>query len=162
RSIRIDPRTTRATSRSTGLQVLFRNWSSRRRWVALLAAMFVLTASACTTPWLQFGGGPSHQSNDTNETDLTLGDVTGLHQAWQVTLPSRADGAPVVGEAKIAGNWVDLAIVLTAAGDLMAFDLHTGAQVWSISYPAPDGCLATIYDIPCYTTSSPAIIGSFV
>ena len=124
--------------------------------------MLVVMASACTTPWLQFGGSSSHQANNTAETNITLADASGLHQVWQVSLPIKADGAPVIGETVIGNQWVDLAVVLTTGGDLMAFDLHTGAQVWSISYPPPTGCFATILHIPCYTTSSPVVIGSWV
>ncbi len=124
--------------------------------------MLMCTATACTNPWLQFGGGLSHQNDNTAETDLDLSDVGALHQVWQVTLPAQADGAPAVTEALIDGAWVDLVVVMTAAGDLMARDLHTGATVWSVSFPPPPGCVATGLGIPCYTTSSPAIIGNAV
>jgi len=130
--------------------------------VTLLAVVLALVASACTSPWLQFGGGPSHQANDTSETDLTVADVAGLHQTWQIPLPARADGAPVVTEAIIDGSWVDLAVVLTTAGDVVAVDLHTGAVRWSISFPAPPGCVATILNAPCTTSSSPAAYGGYV
>ena len=130
--------------------------------MALLAVVLALTASACTSPWLQFGGGSSHQSNDTSEGDLTLGDVAGLQPVWQATLPANADGAPVVAETTIDGRWVDVAVVLTTAGDLVALDLHTGAQLWSDSFPPPPGCVVTGFSVPCYTSSSPAVFGSFV
>ena len=127
--------------------------------------MLVVTAllcSACTTAWWQFGGGSSHQNDDSAETDLTLSDVSALHQAWAVTLPATADGVPIVATADVNGQWLDLAIVLTTAGDLVARNLADGSLVWSISFPAPPGCIVTNFQVPCYIPSSPAVIGGYV
>jgi hypothetical protein len=128
----------------------------------VLAVMLVLTASACTDPWLQFGGGETHQRNDTTETNLTLADVSGLQQVWNTSLPATADGAPVVTEVDVGGTWMDLALVLTINGELIAVNLHTGAQLWSLSFPIPPNCIVTDFDVPCYTPSSPAVIGNYV
>jgi hypothetical protein len=121
-----------------------------------------LLASACTTSWWQFGGGSSHQNDDTAETSLTLSNVSALHQVWQATLPAKADGVPIVATANVNGQWVDLVLALTISGDLVARNLVDGSVVWSDSFPAPPGCIVTVFHVPCYIPSSPVVIGGFV
>ena len=61
---------------------------------ALLAASLCL--AGCN--WLQFAGSSSHQGNNSSESTLTTANVSGLHQLFQTTLPSTADGAPAFVE----------------------------------------------------------------
>jgi hypothetical protein len=55
-----------------------------------------------------------------------------------------------------AGGTKDLLFVTTKAGDTLALDAKTGAQVWIKSYPA-GSCRINNGSSACYTTSSPAI-----
>jgi hypothetical protein len=113
--------------------------------------------TGCNITWPQFDGGASRQGNNVGETTLTLSNVASVTQKWKVSLPHYADGAPdvVIGVSTPSGSR-DLVIVTTTAGDLVALDLHTGAQVWSISF-GPGSCKINNGTSPCFTTSSPVI-----
>ena len=96
--------------------------------------------------------------------DLTAANVAQVTQRWQATLPHFADGTPAVafGVSTPSGAH-DLVFVTTKAGDLVALDLHTGAQLWSITF-GPGTCKINNGSSTCYTTSSPAVdqTGGFV
>src|SRR5262249_33152196 len=68
--------------------------------LALLATLFVAPparADDTSTPgydWTEFGGGPDHSGNNTQETALGPENVAGLEQLFRVALPAVADGAP--------------------------------------------------------------------
>jgi hypothetical protein len=82
--------------------------------------------------WLQMNGDPQHSGNNTRETVLGPSNVTQLTFLFQATLPSAADGAPVLltGVSTVNGTQ-DLLFVTTKAGLVLALDASTGAQVWS-------------------------------
>ncbi len=77
-------------------------------------------------------GDPQHSGNNTRETVLGPSNVTQLTFLFQATLPSAADGAPVLlsGVTTVNGTQ-DLLFITTKAGLLLALDASTGAQVWS-------------------------------
>lgn len=115
--------------------------------------------AAATAPydWLQYNGDAAHSGNDTAETLITRQNVGTLRQQFQVTLPARPDGAPVVlTGVTTAGGLRDLVFVLTTAGHLVALDAATGATVWSVQN-GPGSCRINNGSSVCYTTSSPAI-----
>ena len=45
-----------------------------------------MLATACTSPWFQFGGTSSHSNDDTAETDLTLSDLRLVAEAFHRVL----------------------------------------------------------------------------
>ena len=107
--------------------------------------------------WLQFGGSSGHQGNNTAESTLTTANVGGLHQRYQTTLPSTADGSPVYVEAvATASGSKNLLFLTTRAGDLVAVDAATGSIVWQAHHPAGT-CKINNGSTACYTTSSPAV-----
>ncbi len=118
----------------------------------------------CNVAWLQWGGESSHQNDNTAELDLTPANVAQVTQWWQATLPSVADGTPAVAfGVSTPGGTHDLVFVTTKAGGLLAFDLHTGVQVWTVSF-GPGSCKINNGTSTCFTTSSPAVdqTGGFV
>jgi len=120
---------------------------------ALLAASLCL--AGCN--WLQFAGSSSHQGNNSSESTLTTANVSGLHQLFQTTLPSTADGAPAfVENVSTPGGTRNLLFVTTRAGDLVAVDAVTGAIVWQAHHPA-GSCKINNGSSTCYTTSSPVV-----
>src|SRR5215471_18942177 len=125
------------------------------RVLGLLAASVLL--AGCNVFWGQFGGEQSHQSNNTGELAISASNVGSLTQRWQVALPAVADGAPAIafGVSTPGGNR-DLIFLTTKTGTLAARDLHTGASVWSIGFPAGT-CKINNASTTCYTTSSPAV-----
>jgi hypothetical protein len=127
----------------------------RARVIVVLAASVLL--AGCNIAWGQFGGEQSHQSDNTGELAITASNVASLTQKWQVSLPAVADGAPAIafGVSTSTGTR-DLILVTTRTGTLNARDLHTGASVWSIGFPAGT-CKINNGATPCYTTSSPVI-----
>jgi outer membrane protein assembly factor BamB len=107
--------------------------------------------------WPQFDLDEQHSGDNTQETIISPANVGSLGQLFQVTLPAIADGAPVyLSQASTPSGTEDLLFVTTKAGDLVALDAHTGAQVWTNSYPAGSWRING-GPTPCYTTSSPAI-----
>src|SRR5437868_2696244 len=57
----------------------------------------VKTAAVVTkVDWMQFGGGPSHPGNNTQETQVSQSTVANLIKLFQVGLPETAEGQPVV------------------------------------------------------------------
>ena len=126
----------------------------RGYWLVFaMAAMLLLVG--CNVAWMQFGGAPDHPGTNGLETSITPGNVATLTQAWQAVLPHYADGAPLVafGVSTPSGSH-DVVYVTTTAGDLVALDLHTGAQLWSVSFGAGT-CKINGTGPTCYTTSSP-------
>jgi outer membrane protein assembly factor BamB len=91
------------------------------------------------------------------DTTITTPDGAGLHQLWQVTLPVRADGSPVVvSGVSTPGGKRNLVVVTTVAGDLVAVDASTNAIVWAAHHPA-GSCRINNGGTTCYTTSSPTV-----
>jgi hypothetical protein len=123
-------------------------------------ATVTATTDACTSAtvdWLQFDGSQSHFGVNASEAAITAGNVAQIHQHWQVTLPSYADGAPVVVTGvQTASGSQDLVIVTTRGGGLLARNLQTGAAVWSITF-GPGTCTINNAGSTCYTTSSPVV-----
>jgi hypothetical protein len=106
---------------------------------------------------LQFDGSQSHFGVNSAETTITPANVGQLVQHWQITLPSYADGAPVVATGvQTASGLQDLVIVTTRGGGLIARNLETGAAVWSITFGAGT-CTINNAGASCYTTSSPVV-----
>jgi hypothetical protein len=118
------------------------------------------TTGACTSgnvDWLQFDGSQSHFGVNANETTITAANVSHLVQRWQITLPSFADGAPVVATGvQTSSGAQDLVIVTTRGGGLLARNLATGAAVWSVTF-GPGSCTINNGGTTCYTTSSPVV-----
>ena len=110
--------------------------------------------------WLQFNGDASHSGNNTMEQQISTSSVAQLHQLYQVTLPSVADGAPAyLTHVNTSSGLRDLVFLTTRAGHILALDAHSGALIWSKQYGAA-GCLINNNqgrNEACYTTSSPAI-----
>src|SRR5512135_3608364 len=107
--------------------------------------------------WLQFNGDPQHSGNNTHETIVTASNVVSLTHLFQASLPAVADGAPVyLSAAPTIDGTINLILVTTKAGDIMALNARTGGQVWSRSHPAGT-CKINQGSNPCYTTSSPVI-----
>jgi hypothetical protein len=110
-----------------------------------------------TNDWLQFDGDDQHSGNSTKESILSSANVASLSQLFQASLPTIADGAPSYLSQVATGNGTqDLLFVTAKAGDILALDAHTGAQLWSHSNPA-NGCHVNNGASSCYTTSSPAV-----
>jgi hypothetical protein len=125
------------------------------RILGLLAASVLL--AGCNVFWGQFGGEQSHQNDNTGEFAISASNVGTLSQKWQVSLPAVADGSPAIafGVSTPSGSR-DLILLTTKTGTLTARDLHTGAAVWSISFPA-GSCKINNGSSTCYTTSSPVV-----
>jgi outer membrane protein assembly factor BamB len=108
--------------------------------------------------WLQFGGDPSHSSNNTMERSLSPSTVGNLRLHFQVSLPGIADGAPAyLAGVNTPSGTRDIIYVTTRDGYIAALDAHTGMLIWSKLH-GPGSCLINNNPgQPCYTTSSPAI-----
>ena len=127
-----------------------------------LCRLLALSLIACPPPaiaydWLQFNGDAAHSGNNRLETAIGSGNVASLTQKFQVSLTSAADGAPVFLEAVVTPSGVrDLIFVTTKAGQIVAIDAESGAQLWSQQH-GPGPCLINNHGAACYTTSSPAL-----
>jgi hypothetical protein len=122
-----------------------------------VAAAVTLVASACQVNWLQFGGDPTHASDNTAEFGISLSNASTLHRVWQANLLATADGEPIyLPGVSIASGTQDLLFVTTKNGDIEAIAASTGAIVWSKSF-GPGSCKINNGSTTCYTTSSPAI-----
>ncbi|TAH54216.1 MAG: hypothetical protein EYC68_00380 [Chloroflexota bacterium] len=107
--------------------------------------------------WMQFGFDSKHNSNNTLESMLTLGNVAGLQQLYQITLPGTADQAPVyLSDVNTPNGVKDLLFVTTVTGDTIALDARDGTQVWIHNNPAVN-CFINGGTKPCFTQSAPAI-----
>ena len=123
--------------------------------IAFLALAASDARGATAYDWPQFNGNARHSGNNTSETTLSTANVAQLKQLFQVTLPAVADGAPaVLTSVTTAGGAKDLLFVNTKAGNLLALDAHTGANVWSFQH-GNTGCVSPTG--PCITESSPAV-----
>src|SRR5437660_4528590 len=131
------------------------------RVLLLPAIMLAGTGSvrAASYAWTQLDGSPQHTGNNTLEVSITRGNVSGLRQLFQVTLPggSWTDGAPAYLNHVLAkGKVRDLLFITSIDGHLGALDAHTGQEVWTMQ-AGPGSCLVNGNSGPCYNTSSPAI-----
>ncbi len=123
--------------------------------VVLVAAVGLL--GGCNVNWWQWGGGADHQNDNTAENTITSANVSQVTQRWQTTLPHLADGTPGVAfDVSTPSGTHDMAFVTTKYGDLVALDLHTGAQLWSITF-GPGTCKINNGTSTCFTTSSPVV-----
>ncbi len=105
-------------------------------------------AAAAPYDWLQMNGDPQHSGNNTQETVLGPSNVASLQFLYQVSLPAAADGAPVaLSSVATPGGTRDLLFSTTKAGQIVALDAATGAQVWSKPHTGSSSV----------TNSSPAI-----
>src|SRR5450631_7291 len=104
--------------------------------------------------WLQVNGDPQHSGYNAIETTLGAGNVSSLALKYHAALPAIADGAPVfLDGVTTPGGVKDLLFIATKAGDLVALDVRTGAQVWIKQYPntlPPASCPSG--NPPCSTT----------
>lgn len=99
--------------------------------------------------WLQFDGTALEGSPGQTQA-VSRANVRSLRVEWRVQLPfpEIVDGSPVyVGEAVTPDGPVDMLIVTTTAGRLMAVNAHVGHTIWNVD-PRPG---------PRWTTSSPAV-----
>ncbi|HYS53534.1 MAG TPA: PQQ-binding-like beta-propeller repeat protein [Thermoanaerobaculia bacterium] len=102
--------------------------------------------------WTQFGGGVGGRKP---RSVITQQNVHELNIAWQTALPEPSDGSPVyVSGVETRRGTLDLLVVNTTTGRLVAFNANNGALVWQTT--PPEG--------PRWTTSSPAVdpTGTFV
>ena len=107
--------------------------------------------------WLQWGGGPAHSGQNLGERSITLANVSTLHRLFVASLPVGADGAPAyLSNVSTPSGAHDALFVESELGDLVAFDAHSGAQLWKVTFSAST-CRINNTQGPCYTTSSPAI-----
>lgn len=93
---------------------------------------------------LQFGCDPEPVSPRT----VSKNNVAMLVQNWSIDLPEPSDGSPLyIAGVRVQRRLRDMIVITTNAGRAMAFDAHTGQQIWATQ--APLG--------PRWTTSSPAV-----
>src|SRR5262245_45026829 len=112
-----------------------RGRGARRVGLVGVAAVVALFASACQYDWLEFGGDGAHSGNAIFESTLTTANVSSLHRVWQATLPGTADGAPAfLTSVSTSSGAKSVAFVTTKAGDIVAVDAASGAQLWSKSF----------------------------
>ncbi len=92
---------------------------------------------------LQFGCDPQPVART-----VTKQNVGKLVQDWSVNLPEPSDSSPLyIAGVHIQRRLRDIIVITTNAGRAMAFDAHTGQEIWTTT--APLG--------PRWTTSSPAV-----
>lgn len=123
----------------------------------VLLAVVLGTSEARAYDWLQFGGDEAHSGANTLERSLGARNVGTLARRFTATLPATADGAPVaLRGVMLPSGPADLLFVTTTAGDIVAIDATTGAQVWAKAH-GPGSCKINKVGGACYTTSSPAL-----
>ena len=106
---------------------------------------------------LQFDYDAQHSGDDTLETAISVTNVASLRKVFQVSFPNTVDGAPMYLSAVSTPTGAqDLLFVNTKAGQIIALNAHTGAQVWTHQYPA-GACVFGTPPVRCYTPSSPAV-----
>jgi hypothetical protein len=126
--------------------------------VGLLALQaHAVRAGVAPYDWPQFGGDPQHSGDNGHESVLSASNVASLTRTFQVTLPSVADGAPVVLTGVVTASGTrDLLFLTTKDGHVLALDAHSGAVVWSQQY-GPGSCKINNGSSVCFTTSQPAV-----
>jgi hypothetical protein len=108
---------------------------------------------------LQFNGDPSHSGWNKLETKLSPSNVAKVSKMFKIQLPAYMDGTPVyIENVSTTKATLDLLLLTTTAGHIVALDAHSGATVW-ISQHGPGKCFVMNDDDngPCFTTSSPAV-----
>jgi hypothetical protein len=97
--------------------------------------------------WLQFSS-PVLEGRGNQRGSISAENVASLAVAWRVALPGSSDGSPVyVANVVTSRRIVDLVIVGTTDGGVIAVDANRGTIFWQTI--APRG--------PRWTTSSPAV-----
>ncbi|HEY8848082.1 MAG TPA: PQQ-binding-like beta-propeller repeat protein [Thermoanaerobaculia bacterium] len=97
--------------------------------------------------WLQFSS-PVLEGRGNQRDSISAANVARLAVVWRVALPAVSDGSPVyVANVITSHSFVDLVIVGTTDGRVIAVDAQRGTIVWQTA--APRG--------PRWTTSSPAV-----
>ena len=123
-----------------------------RRLVLVLAALILVGARPDppeifdgSGSWTQFDGGVGGKKP---RSVITQQNVKQLDVAWQAGLPEPADGAPVyISGVDTRRGTLNLLVVNTMAGRLVAINANNGVRVWQTT--PPEG--------PRWTTASPAV-----
>lgn len=133
-----------------------------RHWSFAAVALGACAGTCWSADWLQFGYDPAHSGFNPNETVISptaTGEfaISTLFPVWNVPLPARADGTPVLlsGVATPSGTRDLLFLTVNdtnftasnTSNQLIAIDASSGAPVWA----------TTTATGPNWTTSSPAI-----
>jgi outer membrane protein assembly factor BamB len=129
------------------------------RYFGVMVAVFLALTpvAAWAYDWPQFGNNAQHNSNDIFETIINRNNVANLKKLFQVALPSGADGSPAyLDNVSTPNGTKDAVFVTTSSGHIIAFDAHSGTQIWSHQY-GPGSCKINNGRDTCYTTSSAAI-----
>ena len=127
---------------------------------AMLSILLLAASSLgpiCSYNWLQFGGGPQHTGSNAEEKLIDVGNVSHLKQLFQVSLATSIDGPLAYVSGVMTANGVkDVLYGATWAGGIIAFDAHTGAQVWAKqAFTGTCKILGTPYD--CIVHSAAAV-----
>src|SRR4051794_723569 len=98
-----------------------------------MLCLLVLAAPAGGSSWTTFGHDRERTGFDPNETLLDPGAAARLREAWSVPVGGLVDAQPTYAPAVALadGRKVDLVIVGTEAGRLLAVDAADGSTVWS-------------------------------
>jgi outer membrane protein assembly factor BamB len=116
-----------------------------------------LGATAASFNWLQYGGNPQHNANNTQETTIGLSNVATLRQVYRVPLPSSGDSSPLFLSGVNTPTGVrDLVYVSITDGHLVALDALSGEQIWVAYHPYPGTCTFATGET-CFSPSTPAI-----
>ncbi len=106
----------------------------------LAAALSPPSAHAAPKPaakydWPQFAYDAGKSANDTAETTVDLGNVSGLKPLFKVPLPDAPDGSPVfLSNVSTPKGVKDVVYVQGEHGRLIASDARTGATIWSHNF----------------------------
>src|SRR5207248_2204865 len=120
------------------------------------AALADRPATAGPYDWLQFGGDAQHSLNNTSESAISATNVASLQTSFQVSLPGPVDSPLLLlTNVTTASGVRDLLFAETSAGQTVALDSHTGAQIWVAQHLAGSCTFPT--GTACYTDAAPAI-----
>ncbi len=96
-------------------------------------------ASSGDIAWQVFDGGKDDPGTNYNESVINASNVAGMQELWSASLPAAADDA-VVEQPNVSTSQgtVDLVIVNTIEGNLLAFNADTGSKVWEADPSSTD------------------------
>lgn len=99
----------------------------------VVVAVLAVAAPASGSAWTTFGHDPERTGFDPGETLLDAGAAARLRETWSVPVGAIVNAQPSYAPAVTLpdGRRLDIVLVATEAGRLLAVDAASGATVWS-------------------------------
>jgi outer membrane protein assembly factor BamB len=107
--------------------------------IVLGGAAFSMALPAIANDWPVFGYDAARSGFDSSEHTLSVANVAGLHEKWQVSLGSVGDSAPIfIQRVRVGNGYRSMLFETTMDGATVALEASSGRRIWRFSTSGPN------------------------